>query len=151
VLGNGYRPPGVGDVTHSASDLLLHEYQEINAHLRTNTTQFVNWFSLLLTFSLVMAAGCLVFNAHLSGLRQIAWEYGLPTACLVLHIPAFTGILLFRRYIIAAHAKIDEIISLLGDKGGSPVPVRFSLWMTHLMAAGFVVSYFAWLSLLLLP
>ena len=81
----------------------------------------------------------------------MALEYGLPIGCMLLHILAFAGILIFRRYIIAAHCKIDEIISSLGDKGGSPVPVRFSLWMTHLMAAGFVVSYFAWLVLLFLP
>ena len=60
------------------------------------------------------------------------------------------GILIFRRYIIAAHRKINDI-ALLGDQHGSPVPVRFSLWMTHLMAAGFAVSYFRWLTLLNLP
>ena len=60
-------------------------------------------------------------------------------------------ILIFRHYVTAAHRKLDEIVKLLGDTGGSPVPVRFTLWMTHLMAAGFVVSYFAWFSLLLLP
>jgi hypothetical protein len=138
-------------MTHSGNDLLIREYQEINAHLRTNTTQFVNWFSFLLTFSLVAAAAFLVANQHGSGLRGIALEYGIPTVCLILHVLAFAGILVFRHYIVAAHCKIDELISLLGDNGGSPVPVRFSLWMTHLMAAGFVVSYFAWLSMLLLP
>jgi hypothetical protein len=151
VLGHEYRSPGVGNVTHSENDLLIREYQEINAHLRTNTTQFVNWFSLLLTFSLVTAMALLVTNVHRSGLRGIALEYGVPIVCLILHVLVFAGILIFRHYIIAAHSKIDEIISLLGDKGGSPVPVRFSLWMTHLMAAGFVVSYFTWLSLLVFP
>jgi hypothetical protein len=31
----------------------------------------------------------------------------------------------------------------------SPIPARFCRWMTDLMAAGFVLSYFAWLALLL--
>jgi hypothetical protein len=151
VLGHEYCSRGVGNVTNIENDLLIREYQEINAHLRTNTTQFVNWFSLLLTFSLAAAATFLVTNGHRPGLRGMALEYGVPIACLVLHVLAFAGILIFRRYITAAHRKIDEIISSLGDKGGSPVPMRFSLWMTHLMAAGFVVSYFAWLVLLFLP
>lgn len=138
-------------MTLGESDLLIREYQEINAHLRTNTTQFVNWFSFILTFSLVTATAFLLANEHRAGLRGIALEYGVPTVCLILHVLAFAGILVFRHYIVAAHGKIDELVSLLGDHGGSPVPLRFSLWMTHLMAAGFVVSYFAWLSMLLLP
>ncbi len=150
MLGDEYNSDGVGYVTHSESDLLIRQYQEINAHLRTNTTQFVNWFSILLIFSLVAAAAFLVTGEHRPGLRGIALEYGVPTVSLTLHVLVFAGILIFRHYISAAHRKIDEIIALLGDKGGSPVPVRFSLWMTHLMAAGFVVSYFVWLSLLLL-
>jgi hypothetical protein len=68
----------------------------------------------------------------------------------MLHFIALAGILIFRHYVNAAHRKIDEIVGLLGESGDSPVPVRFTLWMTHLMAAGFVVSYFAWFSLLLL-
>ena len=35
--------------------LLLQEYQEVNAHLRANTNQFVNWFSFSLTLSLLVA------------------------------------------------------------------------------------------------
>jgi hypothetical protein len=35
--------------------LLLLEYQEVNAHLRANTNQFVNWFSFFLTLSLLVA------------------------------------------------------------------------------------------------
>jgi hypothetical protein len=130
------------------TDLLLREYQEVNAHLRANMTQFVNWFSFFLTSSFVVAAGFLVANEHQPGFRGIALEYGLPVVFLLLHVLAFVGILTFRRYITAAHGKIDEIIKLLGDTGGSPVPVRFSQWMTHLMAAGFIISYFVWFSLL---
>ena len=62
MLGHEYRSRGVGDVTFSENDLLIREYQEINAHLRTNTTQFVNWFSFLLTFSLAAAATFLFTN-----------------------------------------------------------------------------------------
>ena len=137
-------------MTSSEQTMLAREYQEINAHLRTNTTQFVNWFSFFLASSLVAAVAVLVMSEHRPGLKGVALEYGVPVACLLLHVVAFAGILIFRRYIIAAHCKIDEIIKLLGDGGGSPVPVRFYLWMTHLMAGGFVVSYFAWLSLLFL-
>jgi hypothetical protein len=136
-------------VTSSKTDLLVLEYQEINAHLRTNTTGFVNWFSFFLTFSIVAAIAFLVTN-HRQGLRGLALQYGVPIACLMLHFVAFVGILIFRHYVAAAHRKLDELVKLLGDTGDSPVPVRFTLWMTHLMAAGFVVSYFAWFSLLLL-
>ena len=81
----------------------------------------------------------------------MALDYGVPIVCLLLHVLSFAGILIFRRYIIAAHRKINDIIALLGDQHGSPVPVGFSLWMTHLMVAGFAVSYFRWLTLLVLP
>lgn len=135
-------------MTISATELLLREYQEVNAHLRANTTQFVNWFSFFLTSSFVVATVFLITNQHRPGLRGFALEYGLPVVFLLLHVLAFVGIVTFRRYITAAHGKIDEIIKLLGDAGGSPIPVRFSQWMTHLMAAGFMISYFAWFSLL---
>lgn len=138
-------------MTSSETDVLVREYQEINAHLRANTAEFVNWFSFFLTFSLVAAIAFLVTSEHRQGLRGLALEYGLPIACMMLHVLALAGILIFRHYITAAHCKVDEIVKLLGDTGGSPVPVRFTLWMTHLMAAAYVVSYFAWLSLLLLP
>ena len=56
-------------MTSSETDLLALEYQEINAHLRTNTTAFVNWFSFFLTFSLVAAIAFLVTGEHRQGLR----------------------------------------------------------------------------------
>ena len=138
-------------MTASETDLLVLDYREINAHLRTNTTAFVNWFSLFLTFGLVAAVAFLATGERPQGLRGLALRYGVPIACLLLHVIALAGILIFRHYVAAAHRKLDEIVRLLGDTGDSPVPVRFTLWMTHLMAAGFVVSYFAWFSLLLLP
>ena len=33
------------------NDLLAREYEAVNAHLRANIGQFVNWFSFFLTFS----------------------------------------------------------------------------------------------------
>ncbi len=133
----------------AGAGLLLQEYREVNAHLRANTAQFVNWFNFFLTFSFVAAAIFLFTGAHRAGLRGFALVYGVPIAFLLLHILAFAGILTFRHYIAAAHCKIEEIIKQLGETGGSsPIPVRFCQWMTDLMAAGFVISYFAWLSLL---
>jgi hypothetical protein len=132
----------------AGADLLRQEYQEVNAHLRANTTQFVNWFSFFLTFSFVAATIFLVAGAHGSGLRGFALVYGVPIAFLLLHVLAFVGILTFRRYIMAAHCKVEEIVKQMGETGGSPIPVRFCRWMTDLMAAGFVISYFAWFSLL---
>jgi hypothetical protein len=132
----------------AGADLLLREYQEVNAHLRANTAQFVNWFSFFLTSSFVAAAIFLVTSAHRLELQGFALVYGVPIAFLLLHILAFVGILTFRRYITAAHCKVEEIIKQMGETGGSPIPVRFCQWMTDLMAAGFVISYFAWFSLL---
>jgi len=53
-------------MTATGADLLRQEYREVNAHLRANTTQFVNWFSFFLTFSFVAAAIFLVAGAHLT-------------------------------------------------------------------------------------
>jgi hypothetical protein len=72
----------------------------------------------------------------------------VPIVFLLMHILAFVGILTFRRYIVAAHCKVEEITKQTGGTGGSPIPVRFCRWMTDLMAAGFVVSYFTWFALL---
>ena len=138
-------------MTSSETDLPVLEYQEINAHLRTNTTAFVNWFSFFLTFSLAAALAFLVAGEHRQGLRGLTLRYGVPIACLMLHVIALAGILVFRHYVTAAHRKLDETVKLLGDTCGSPFPVRFTLWTTHWMAAGIVVSYFAWFALLLLP
>ncbi len=38
------------------SGLLAREYDAINAHLRANIGQFVNWFSFVLTFSFAALA-----------------------------------------------------------------------------------------------
>jgi hypothetical protein len=148
LLGHKTGAWGIGDVTSGETELLLREYHEVNAHLRANTTQFVNWFSFFLTFNLLAAAGFLVVNEHLPGLRGIAIEYGVPIVFLLLHILAFVGILTFRRYMTAAHCKLEAVAEQIGGTSRSPLPVRFYYWMTHLMAAGFVVSYFTWFFLL---
>ena len=96
-------------MTSGETDLLVLEYQEINAHLRANTTAFVNWFSFFLTFSLVAAIAFLVAGEHRQGLRGLALRYGVPIACLMLHVIALAGVLIFRHYVTAAHRKLDEI------------------------------------------
>jgi len=130
--------------------LLLREYQEVNAHLRANTNQFVNWFSFFLTFSLLAAGVFATEPGYRPALPGFARRYGVQLMFLLMHVLAFIAILTFRRYILAAHRKIEAITRHLGDVGESPVPVRFCQWMTDLMAAGYVVSYFVWFSLLFL-
>jgi hypothetical protein len=44
---------------------------------------------------------------------------------------------------------VAEAARIAGATAGrSPIPLRFCKWMTDPMAAGFLVSYFAWLLLL---
>jgi hypothetical protein len=133
-------------VAHAA--LLLREYQEVNAHLRVNTNQFVNWFSFFLTLSLFAAVIFVVAPDYRPVLGKFAHRYAVQLVFLLMHIPAFVGILTFRRYILAADRKIEAITQQLGHSGDSPIPARFCQWMTDLMAAGYVVSYFIWFSLL---
>ncbi|HTZ70544.1 MAG TPA: hypothetical protein VMB71_07840 [Acetobacteraceae bacterium] len=129
-------------------ELALREYKEVNAHLRANTAQFVNWFSFFLISNFAAAILYLAYGAPRQGWRGVALNYGVPVAVLLLHFLAFLGIIVFRRYIGAADRKLAELVAELGETRGSPVPLRFSRWMTHLMAAGFVISYFAWFTLL---
>jgi len=111
-------------VTSSETNLPVLEYQEINAHLRSNTTAFVNWFSFFLTFSLVAAIAFLVTGEHRQGLRGLVLRYGVPIASLMLHVVALAGILIFRHYVTAAHRKLDEIVKLLGDTFAGPGAVH---------------------------
>ena len=151
MLGDKLSPPRVGDLMVERAALLLQEYQEINAHLRANTNQFVNWFSFFLTLSLLMAGAFAATTPdYRPALGRFAQHYGVQLVSLLMHIPIFIGIFTFRRYIIAAHQKIEAIIQHLGYSEDSPIPARFCQWMTDLMAAGYVLSYFIWLSLLFL-
>jgi hypothetical protein len=148
LLGYKHNTPERDDVMQGAPELLLREYKEVNAHLRANTTQFVNWFSFFLTSNVAAAMVYVAVSAPRPGWRGAALDYGVPTCFLLLHVLAFFGIITFRRYIVAVDIKLEHLVQELGETRGSPVPLQFSRWMTHLMAAGFVVSYFAWLVLL---
>jgi hypothetical protein len=128
------------------TELLLREYDEINAHLRSNITQFVNWFSFFLLSSLVALAVFVSGYQNWPGLRH--FFYAVLTVFLFLQILAFVGIMIFRHYLSVSNARVLCVIREMSENVDSPVPMRFSQWMTDLMAAGFVVSYFAWFSLL---
>ena len=132
----------------TGADLLRQEYREVNAHLRANTTQFVNWFSFFLTASLVALAAFLGGGDRWPEVRLVRLRYAVPGPFLLMHLLAFVGIPTFRRYLSAASARIEGILAEAGAQGRSPIPVGFCRWMTDLMAAGFVVSYFVWFSLL---
>jgi hypothetical protein len=45
MLGDEPDSSSFGDMMEERVTLLLQEYQEVNAHLRANTNQFVNLFS----------------------------------------------------------------------------------------------------------
>jgi hypothetical protein len=125
-------------------ELLIKEYEAINGHLRENIRQFVNWFSFFLTFNFV-ALGIFAATVHLwPQLRWLNWRYAVPGVFLFMHMLAFVAILTFRRYISAANNRIKRIILDTEANAESPIPAGFCKWMTDLMAAGFLVSYFAW-------
>ena len=105
-------------VEHAA--LLLQEYQEVNAHLRVNTNQFVNWFSFFLTLRLFAAVMFVVAPDYRPVLGKFAHRYAVQLVFLLMHIPAFIGILTFRRYILAADRKVEAITQQLGHSGDSP-------------------------------
>jgi hypothetical protein len=128
------------------TDLLFEEYGEINEHLRSNIGQFVNWFSFFLTFSFVVLALFVTSYRNWPELRH--FFYAVLTVFLLLHILAFVAIVTFRRYIAVTDGRIKCISVEIAKDCESPVPVRFFKWMTDLMAAGFVISYFTWFSLL---
>ena len=130
------------------NDLLAREYEAINAHLRANIGQFVNWFSFFLTFSFVALAVFVATGDRWPQPRLLRLEYAVPAVFLLMHVLAFVAILTFRHYIAEADRRVGQIVAEAGTAAGrSPIPVRFCKWMTDLMAAGFLVSYFAWLLL----
>jgi hypothetical protein len=81
--------------------------------------------------------------------RLLDLGYAVPAAFLLMHLLAFAAILTFRHYIADADRRVGEIIAEVAGAaaGRSPIPLRFCKWMTDLMAAGFLVSYFGWLLL----
>ena len=126
-------------------DLLAMEYEAVNAHLRANIGQFVNWFSFFLTFSFAALAVFVATGDRWPQPRLLGLGYAGPAAFLLLHALAFGAILTFRHYIADADRRVGEIAAEVGAAGRSPIPVRFCKWMTNFMAAGFLVSYFGWL------
>ena len=130
------------------SDLLIKEYEAVNAHLRANIGQFVNWFSFFLVFSFAALAVFVATGDRWPQPRLLRLEYAVPAVFLLMHMLAFGAILTFRHYIAAADRRVGEIAAAAGaGSGRSPIPLRFCKWMTDLMAAGFLVSYFGWLLL----
>ncbi len=129
------------------SDFLIKEYEEINRHLRSNIHQFVNWFSFFLTFSFI-AVGIFVVSIRYPAFFGLGLRYPVLIVFLLMHVLAFVAILTFRRYISTSNQRVQDIIRNIGEECLSPIPVRFCKWMTDLMAAGFVISYFTWFLLL---
>ena len=130
------------------SDLLAREYEAVNAHLRANIGQFVNWFSFFLAFSFVALAVFVATGDRWPQPRLLRLEYAVPAVFLLMHMLAFAAILTFRHYIAEADRRVGQIVAEARTAAGrSPIPVRFCKRMTDLMAAGFLVSYFAWLLL----
>lgn len=133
------------------SDLLIKEYEAVNAHLRANIGQFVNWFSFFLTFSFAALAVFVATGDRWPQPRLLSLGYAVPAAFLLLHMLAFGDILTFRHYIADADRRVGQIVAEAGAEAGaagrSPIPVRFCTWMTNFMAAGYLVSYFGLLLL----
>ena len=131
----------------ASRDLLVKEYEAVNAHLRANIGQFVNWFSFFLTFSFVALAVFVATGDRWPQPRLLNLGYAVPAVFLLMHLLAFAAILTFRHYLATADRRVCEIVAEAGAAGRSPIPLRFCKWMTDLMAAGFLVSYFGWLLL----
>lgn len=129
------------------SGLLVEEYEAVNAHLRANIGQFVNWFSFFLVFSFIALAVFVATGERWPQPRLLGLGYAVPAVLLLLHLLAFGAILTFRHYIADADRRVGEIVAETGSAGQSPIPMRFCKWMTNFMAAGFLVSYFGWLLL----
>jgi len=77
-----YVPNGEGVVV----DLLMKEYQEINANLRANVTQFVNWFSFFMTISFIALGALVAVATYQPGLRSFPLMYVVEIVFLLLHL-----------------------------------------------------------------
>lgn len=133
------------------SGALLAEYEEINQHLRSNTTQFVNWFSFFLLASFPAFGVFVFFRGQWPNLGGLGLENTVTLASMAIHALAGAAILTFRHYVAASSARVEAILQETGISGASPIPLRFYKWMTNFMAAGYVISYFTWFSLLFAP
>jgi hypothetical protein len=130
------------------NDGLLAEYAEINQHLRSNSSQFVNWFSFFLMASFLGFGVFVFFRGRWPTLGGIGLENTVTLVSMVMHALAGAAILTFRFYISASNARVEAVLRQTGVGGVSPVPLRFCKWMTNFMAAGYVISYFTWFTLL---
>ena len=102
----------------------------------------MNWFSFFLMFSFVALAVFVATGDRWPQPRLPRLEYAVPAVFLLMHMLAF------RHYIAEAGRRVGQIVAEARTAAGrSPIPVRFCKRMTDLMAAGFLVSYFAWLLL----
>ena len=132
----------------TSGDLLIKEYEAVNAHLRANIGQFVNWFSFFLVFSFAALAVFVATGDRWPQPRLLNLGYAVPAVFLLMHMLAFGAILTFRHYIATADRRVGEIVAAAGAASGrSPIPLRLCKWMTDLMVAGFLVSHFGWLLL----
>ena len=76
-------------MTSGETELPVLEYQEINAHLRANTTAFVNWFSFFLTFSFAALAVFVAVGDRWPPLRLLPVGYAVPVVFLLMHLLAW--------------------------------------------------------------
>lgn len=126
----------------------MAEYEEVNRHLRSNIAQFVNWFSFFLLASFVGFGVFVFFRGKWPDLGGLGLENTVTLVSMAMHALAGAAILTFRHYIAASNARVETILRGTGAGGASPIPLRFCKWMTNFMAAGYVVSYFTWFTLL---
>ena len=131
-----------------ADGAALAEYAEINHHLRSNISQFVNWFSFFLLASFLGFGVFVFFRGRWPELGGLGLEHTVILVSMAMHALAGAAILTFRHYIAAANARVETILRQTGIAGASPIPLRFCKWMTNFMAAGYVISYFTWFTLL---
>ena len=126
----------------------LFECAQINQHLTSNITQFVNWFSFFLLASFLGFGVFVFFRGSWPTLGGLGLENTVTLVSMAMHALAGAAILTFRHYISASDARVEAILRQTTSGGLSPIPLRFCKWMTNFMAAGYVISYFTWFSLL---
>ena len=106
----------------------------------------MNWFSFLLMASFLAFRVFVLLLGKWPALGGIGLEN--IAVSLVMHARAGAAILTFRHCMASSNARVEAIIRQAAPGGVSPIPLQFCKWMTNFMAAGYVVSYFTWFSLL---
>ncbi len=92
------------------SGLLVKEYEAVNAHLRANIGQFVNWFSFFLTFSFAALAVFVATGDRWPQPRLLNLGYAVPAVLLLMHLLAFGA--------------IDRVARVGGADARSPILIR---------------------------